>query len=275
MTHIGYISAIMLSAFCLGACATVVPEPDLPKDPATGLPTLETVTQRITCELAQTLYASDRNYKVLMSNDVDVAMQLSLTVNDTGSLMPSLTYLDLPTFSFNVGANLTKSREQNYFQKLYFSMRELDQEIRYRKQALGQDLTRNCPQVDTNLAGELGLRKSFELAMTSLDRLQWQDVKLSASDGSFGGYVNFAVTKNFNNVGPTWTLTHFKGPGGLAGISEVNTDRITFAFARGSQVGKPFNVIASARNPKAEQLLEQININQLTTQLNGLRQALQ
>ena len=111
--------------------------------------------------------------------------------------------------------------------------------------------------------------------MTSLDRLQWENLKLSPTDGSFGGYVQFVVTKNVNMVGPTWTLKQFNGPGSLAGLSEINTDKITFAFARGGAAGKPFSVISNARNPVTEQLLTQINVNQLTTQLSNLRIVLQ
>jgi hypothetical protein len=133
-----------------------------------------------------------------------------------------------------MGANLTQSREQNYFQKLYYSMRQLDQEVKYLKKATGQDLTKSCPEVDTNLAGNLGLQTAFEIAMTSLNRLQWGPASGSATDGAFGGYVTFGVTKNLNSVGPTWMLTNFKGPGSLAGLSEINTDKIAFAFAQGT-----------------------------------------
>jgi len=94
------------------------------------------------------------------------------------------------------------------------------------------------------------------------------DKKLS-DDGVFGGYVNFVVTKSVNG-GPTWTLTSFTGPGSnLGSFSEVNTDKLTFAFARGDKAGTPFRV--SGRQ-KADRLIEQINLNQLTTQLSGIRQ---
>lgn len=260
-------------AVLLSGCAAIVPQQDIPRDEEG--PTIKSITKRITCELAKTLYASPRNYDVLISNDVDVALQLSLDVNDSGSLAPSFTYLHPPFFAFNVGANLTQSREQNYFQKLYYSMRQLDQEVKYLKKTTGEDLAKSCPEIDTNLAGNLGLQESFELAMTALNRLQWTAAAGSATDGAFGGYVNFGVTKNLNGVGPTWTLTHFKGPGNLAGLSEVNTDKISFAFARGPNAGKPPNLIGPARNDKADALLEQISVNQLTTQLGGIRQSLQ
>jgi hypothetical protein len=82
---------------------------------------------------------------------------------------------------------------------------------------------------DKNLAGELGLTRTVELAFTS-QHVDWG--KKLSDGGVFGGYVNFVVTK----AGPTWTLTSFTGPGSnLGSFSEVNTDKLSFAFARGRQ----------------------------------------
>ena len=64
-----------------------------------------------------------------------------------------------------------------------------------------------------------------------------EDLTTSA-EKVFGGSIQFLVTKNVNAVGPTWTLVHFKGPGGLLSASQVNTDKITLAFAQGPNVGK-------------------------------------
>jgi hypothetical protein len=58
------------------------------------------------------------------------------------------------------------------------------------------------------------------------------------------------------SLGPTWTLVQFKGPGGLASLSQVNTDKITLAFAEGPNVGKPLtNVAKRPRNPGAHEFL--------------------
>jgi hypothetical protein len=125
-------------------------------------------------------------------------------------------------------------------------------------------------EVPTNLAGELGLKRTVELAFTA-PHMDWTAKLADNGTGSFGGYVSFVVTKDVN-AGPTWKLTHFIGPGNLASLSEINTDKLTFAFARGDKVGTPFNI--SGRQ-KADQLIDQININQLSTQLGNLRQVLQ
>jgi hypothetical protein len=91
---------------------------------------------------------------------------------------------------------------------------------------------------------------------------------LSGSSGAFGGYVDFVVTKNLNSVGPTWTLQHFKGPGSLAGVSEINTDKLTFAFAERSATGTIPRAVQSAQ---AQALLFSILTSQISTQIGNLK----
>ncbi len=247
-------------AIGIGGCASVVPHFDIPVD-QNGAPTVQSITRRVTCELAGLL---DDHYGLraaLLISDIQVALQLNLTVNDTGGLSPSVSFINGP-FAFGLGGTLSQSREQNYTEKLYYSLRDLQKEA---------DLARKhhlnlaaCWPIDTNLAGELGLKRTVELAFTG-SHLDWT---AKISDGAFGGYVDFVVTKNVN-AGPTWTLTHFTGPGSnLATLSEVNTDKLTFAFARGDKAGTAF--IVSGRE-KADHLIDQINLNQISTQLGNLR----
>lgn len=251
---------ISLSSVLLSGCAAVVPNFDIPAN-GNG-PTIHSISRRVSCELVQLIERGDGISDALLGDDIDVAVQLNLTVNDTGGLSPSLTYVNAP-LAFGLGGTLSQSREQNFTQKFYYSMRALQKEAQAVRK-LGGDLA-ECWPTDTNLAGELGLKKTVELAFTS-QHVDWG--KKLSDDGVFGGYVNFVVTKNVNG-GPTWTLTSFIGPGSnLGSFSEVNTDKLTFAFARGDKAGTPFR--ASGRL-KADRLIEQININQLTTQLSGIR----
>lgn len=197
-----------------------------------------------------------------------VAVQLSLTVNDDGSLAPSFIYSN-GLFSIEAGARFEQSREQNVTQKLIYSLRAMQEEM-IKAKKLSQKLHREidpfaCPTiVDTNLAGDLGIVETVHMALTNPDLNQ--GAKLS-DDGAFGGYVTFVVTKNLNSVGPTWTLTHFKGPGPLAGLSEINTDKVTFAFAKRS----PSEMYPGIPGAKAEILLNQIIQGEIATQLNGIR----
>jgi hypothetical protein len=251
--------ATLVSIF-LGGCSTVVPKFDVPTD-SSGAPTVRSIVDEITCEFDDML-AEPTFRDFLLLGDVDVALQLTLTVNDTGGLTPSFTYM-AGLFSFNAGATLSQSREQNYTETLYYSMRQLyhDNQV---AQAAGQRPI--CHQdVDTNLAGNLGIRDAVAIAIQS-PNLNFTK-KLSGTDGEFGGYVNFLVTKNVNAVGPTWTLTHFKGPGSFGALSEVNTDKLVFAFAEGADVGKPYSIFRTGGFTRAKAHLDSINLNQLTTQL--------
>ncbi|MDH2356356.1 hypothetical protein QCM80_37725 [Bradyrhizobium sp. SSUT112] len=252
---------VLFSGVWLSGCATAVPNFDIPVDQ--NGPTIHSISRRVSCELVQLIERGDAISDALLGDDVDIAVQLNLTVNDTGGLSPSLTYANAP-FAFSLGSTLSQSREQNFTQKFYYSTRALWKEAEAVRRAGGS--LAECWPIDTNLAGELGLKRTVELAFTS-QHVDWGK-KLSDDGGVFGGYVNFVVTKNVNG-GPTWTLTSFIGPGSnLGSFSEVNTDKLTFAFARGDKAGIPFRTSGRA---KADRLIEQININQLTTQLSGVR----
>jgi hypothetical protein len=65
------------------------------------------------------------------------------------------------------------------------------------------------------------------------------DTTATGANKIFGGTIQFLVTKNFNATGPTWSLVHFKGPGGLGALSQVNTDKIVLSFAQGPNIKYP------------------------------------
>ena len=52
-----------------------------------------------------------------------------------------------------------------------------------------------------------------------------------AGKDAFGQTIQFTVTENVSGVGPTWTLVHFTGPGGLFGAERIDTHRLIIAFA--------------------------------------------
>lgn len=146
--------------------------------------------------------------------------------------------------ALNVSANLSQSREDTFNINLIYSMRELAQRWdRDRKLAV-------CPEFDTHFTTDL-----------------------SATGGEFSGIVNFIVTKNLNSTGPTWTLTHFVGPGNLASLSRVNNDKLSFGFATGKYVGTPFKSHGICRTnfSRANRVLEQVLLNDLGTQLKAIR----
>lgn len=251
----------------LGGCSTIVPSFDLPKD-QDGVPTVSSIVDRIECELASMLIDDTYAYRQYFSmGDFVAAFQLDLSVTDSGGLAPSFAYLDGP-FSFGAGATLSQSREQNYTQLMFISMRELARDV-----DANPEIARCSKKYDTNLSGDLGLRTAVDLALSS--RYLSNETKLSGTNGVFGGRINFVVTKSLNSVGPTWTLRHFRGPGGLASLSEVNTDKIVFAFARGPNIGKKYTLSSTEQAKSAEALIQQINLNSISTQLSNIRYSTQ
>jgi hypothetical protein len=268
MTPARVIGSLTLLAFLATGCSNIY-RFDVPQNQTTGNPSVRSIIQRIRCELA-VMAADNYQYRAFMdAGDFVVAMQLSLTVNDDGSLAPAVTYTN-GLFSFNAGAKLDAQREQNFTEQLIYSIKDIRTEMKL-AQLASQKLKREvdsfaCPVADTNLAGDLGLVPSAEIAFTS-EGLNLQ-TKLSGTAGAFGGYVEFIVTKNLNAVGPTWTLQHFKGPGSLAGVSEMNTDKLTFAFAERSASGA---VPQAAQAQRALALLNSILTSQISTQISNLR----
>ena len=89
----------------------------------------------------------------------------------------------------------------------------------------------------------------------------------------FGSTVDFTIVYGINNVGPTWTITHFKGPGGgsqgLLTLTRTEKDTLVISFAPACPAGtncveKP-SVATAAFDQEAEN-----NVAQIKQQLNSL-----
>jgi hypothetical protein len=247
-----------------------VPRFDVPTDSA-GQPTVYTIIQRIQCELRDMVRDDTPDNPAsfhrlfLLNGDYDVEIALSLEVNDTGGLTPNFAYNSLipgGTFLFNANGALSESRDHNFTENILLSLRQIF--VDWKTNANPHD----CPMPDTNLAGTLGI-KDF-VAMAALSQSLDSSKKL-ADGGVFGGSIQFVVTKNISAIGPTWTLVHFTGPGPFGSLSEVNTDKITLAFAQGPNVGKRMLVTGRSFNPSAYAFLQQLLTSGITSQLNVLQ----
>jgi hypothetical protein len=271
-----FLGAAVLCATMCGGCA--VPRYDVPYDIG-GQPTVKSIVDRVQCEIRD-MVRNDRpddpttyNRLFLLNGDYDVEISLSLEVNDTGGLSPSLTYMTplsaATSFMFNANGTFSESRDHNFTENVQLSVRSIF--LDWRDNVYPHD----CPAFDTNLSGTLGLRDIVAMAASSeqLDTSKGLD-----KGGVFGGSVQFLVTKNIAGAGPTWTLVNFKGPGPLGTFSEVHTDKITLAFAWGPNVGKPMpppgkRVVAEKRqvNANAYLLLQQLLASSINSQLTALQ----
>jgi hypothetical protein len=94
----------------------------------------------------------------------------------------------------------------------------------------------------------------------------------SGAKSVFGGTVQFVITKSLSATGPSWQLVRFKNVGALANFSEIYTDKITLAFAPGSNRGKRIARVQGF-NPVGYQFIQQQLINSINSQLviNGVQ----
>jgi hypothetical protein len=246
-------------------CAETPSHFDVPYSKS-GVPLANSIVQRIRCELAE-LVRDDikptyNRRPTLLEYDYHASMLLSLDANETGSLTPSLNF-PYSVVSFNVTPSLKTSRQDQINYNLKYSMRDIYDQWRKNPASFA------CPDPNTNLAGNLGIREKVSSAL-NLDDLAYT-TEAQPTGGIFSGIINFTATKSINQAGPTWTLTHFTGPGAFLSASQVNTDKLTFGFAGGANANRPYPRSAGSRvvaSNLADQALERALINNLGTQLN-------
>jgi len=256
-------AALLIMTLCTG-CA--VPFFDVPLDEY-GQPTVQTIIERIQCEVRD-MVRDDRpgdpasfHRKFLLNGDYEIVVALSLEVNDSGGLAPSLSYVTpfatSATFTFAAGGTLSKSRDHTFSENIQLSTRQIFVDWKNRIKPY------DCPLANTNLAGTLGIKDIVSMAASTPDLDE--DLKGGAKS-VFGGSVQFVVTKSVSATGPSWQLVRFKNIAALGSLSEVNTDKITLSFAPGSNKGKRLAGIRTF-NPAAYQFLQQQLLNSISSQL--------
>ena len=180
------------------------------------------IIRRIVCELSATRNDSKGRFDGYVA-----AAQISLKVEDTGGLTPSLSAIDttgMITKTLNIGGEITKGRLRTFTQNFVINIDKA-----------------TCPTeiVGTDLTGSLGLEEVVRAALDAIDGapagtggavIGW---KGEAGSPYFGSTIQFSL-KTGANGGPSITKPKFKGYGGnngLLNISRTNTDLLTIAFA--------------------------------------------
>jgi len=266
-------AALASGATALGGCAIMAPSFEVPTDDR-GVPSTASISQRIKCELIDMIRDDvPQPYEhrlALLAYDYEIAMLLSLNVTDKGAIAPSLNF-PYSKVAFNLGGNLSQARGDSLSINLNYSMRELAHNW------VKGYASAECPTFDTNLAGDLGLRRSVSAALETPDLKP--GVEVSPTSGEFSGSIEFTIAKSLSDVGPTWTLTHFKGPGDMASLSRESVNKLSYGFATGKHAGKPFNMREAPRpdaerGRRATQALARQLTNDLGTQLTVIRNIL-
>jgi hypothetical protein len=261
----GFLSAAALlgGGLCSGC---VVPSYDVPRDDY-GQPTVKTIVERIQCEIRD-MVRDDRpndpdsfHRRFLLNGDYEIVVALSLEVNDSGGLTPSVSYLAplmaATTLTLGATANISKARDHTFSENIQLSTRQIFVDWKSGTKAY------DCPMADTNLAGSLGLKDIVSMAASTPNL---NDEPKGDQKSVFGGTIQFVVTKSLSATGPSWQLVRFKNISALANLSEVNTDKITLSFSPGSNKGKRLAQI-NGLNAGAYQFLQQQLLNSISSQL--------
>jgi len=203
----------MAAATILGAC-TSIPQLDI-ESPVT----VANIVDRIECE-AWT--ARERHPQLLSQKWIGQA-DLYLQVDDSAGLEPSLTFIkplmeEGTKFTFGVNATLKRTRQRLYNESIKIDMTKLNEST--------------CKQARTNydLAGDLGIIDTLDIGLRSFDKIDEEHGVAFSDKEAIGQTLQFVLTRNVNGVGPTWTLSHFIGPGGLAGAERIDTHKLIVTF---------------------------------------------
>jgi len=249
----------------LQSCAS--PGFDVPKNKHG--PTAYNVVARVTCELVELIEdhanpEDDYRYKPqLLAGNYKVAATMTLDVADNGELAPALTYTATKMFGLDAGFKLSKTRTNEFSKDLLFSMRDLHTQWKYNHHIA------DCPEHNTLLAGDLGIRTLVDLGFST------PNGDTSTEHPAFGGYVSFAVVQNVNAFGPTWSLTHFKESKGFAELGRTNTDKLTFGFAQQlPPAGKKAAGKTGGKATNAEDERDKVKLNSLDSLLTKLNSAM-
>ncbi|HEY2528032.1 MAG TPA: hypothetical protein VGJ20_08815 [Xanthobacteraceae bacterium] len=264
----------------------------VPDDSEHG-PTVAQVVDKIECEIAEARNEADGDAQLVKSlNALDLAefgqwaasTTMSLTVNDTGGLSPNgglaFSYLNplktaSQSFAFGGDALFYQQRQRIFTQTYTVNISKLP-------------ANETCASVEQkwnklNLSGDLGLGAQIHLGLYAFVSSHGSSyipasVKTGSPD-SFGATASFDVFKGVTSLGPTWTLTHFKGVAGGLGYQRDDLNKIAITFAPAKYVAPPthkghataqalieYATMRAAANSNAIVAARQANAQLVTTQ---------
>jgi hypothetical protein len=222
----------------LSACASMPPF-DVPEDD-TNRPTVANVLDKIECEIAEarddpannnSAFVDYLNHtlKLAAFKNWGAVATVSVTISDTAGLSPNaglaLSYLQPYKVSpqglvFGGNALLYQQRSRIFTQTYSIDIYNIS-----REQVCGAKWN------TFNLEGDLGLRDQIALGLHTFRHGAAASYLTSATGDSFGATVSFDVFKGVTSLGPTWTLSNFKGVGGGLGYQRDDLDKIVITFA--------------------------------------------
>lgn len=212
----------------IGIVGTLAACTGIPKLDIAGPIAVSNIVDEVQCEVL----AAVKKYPRLRTENWAVSVNLTLQVDDSVGLTPTVSYVD-PSASFSLGASgtLKGARQRIYVETLDLNVASLK--------------PRSCERRPDafDLSGNLGIVEAVDLGLGSIEK---DDQASFDKDKAFGQTIQFVLTKNVSGVGPMWTLTHFTGPGGFFGAERIDTNELVISFAPGVVVVKKSGAGAAA-----------------------------
>lgn len=207
------------------------------KETAANLVTPADIAQHIQCELHE-IYESPpfpnnqakQNWQSALDNYL-ITAALSLQVSDNAGFSPSLTFIapystPMTNFSFGINGQVGSTRQRIFTETISFAYSDL-------RKLAPADWASHCGDREPkdgfhingiDFLGNLGLGEiaSMGLAAQNVAEIVFPQstaptgYTLDASLPAFASTIQFTLTKGAG-IGPTWTLTTFKGPTGSGG----------------------------------------------------------
>jgi uncharacterized membrane protein YgcG len=294
----------------VGGC-THTPTINNPLGSTPASPTVADLITHIQCEIwtiknaADTPADSDAKAKLGRLTQYEYVAFATLTVDVTNleGTSPSLSFI---TPYLTPMTNLTKSIGGQYSGTQHRNITESFTISIYDDQS-GATKCADYSNKGHYLYGDLELGTVIRAGLRNVDVADFvfgrpkntDNTKLSSIAAPvFGSTVDFTIVYGINNVGPTWTITHFKGPGGGGGgggagggasgaggagggsggggsqglltLTHTEKDTLVISFAPACPAGKDCDVKPAAVAPAAFDLEAEDNVSQIKQQLSSL-----
>jgi hypothetical protein len=213
-------------------------------------PTVSELVTHIQCEIRAALLDPDPRFDDLRESLYVTYASLTLDVTNTEGLSPTLNFIDpLATAGTNVtlnfGAQLSGTQHRNINETFTLV---IDSDPTEMKRLASEAVVDRCKTLASpkGLRGDLGIKEILAAGI----RQNTSELNIfpvpKPEDGSGAGKValsgslipNFGATIDFTIVyglsgGPTWTLTHFNGPGdSFANYQRTVKDTLFISFGR-------------------------------------------
>ena len=208
----------MLLSLVIAGCGSVPSFDNLNGKPITASPKVADLVTHIQCEILR-VKQQDGFAKLDTQRYVAFA-QLTVDVTNLEGTAPSLNFIHpylaaMSNLTYSIGGQFTGTQHRNMTQAFSIDLHATPD-------------TSRCPNPNkegSRLAGDLGLEAIIRDGLENSEDAKFvfkPPGGISAGVNQttvpvFGSTVDFTIVYGLSNVGPTWTLTRFKGPGGGSG----------------------------------------------------------